>query len=72
MRDAAADLDFEEAARMRDEIRRLQARELEIADDPLALECERADPCDENDHAGEDPQSIESRRRGCLPSWAVT
>ncbi|HSM39964.1 MAG TPA: excinuclease ABC subunit UvrB [Afifellaceae bacterium] len=38
MRDAAADLDFEEAARLRDEIRRLQAKELEIADDPLARE----------------------------------
>jgi len=36
MRDAAADLDFEEAARLRDEVRRLQAKELEIADDPLA------------------------------------
>jgi excinuclease ABC subunit B len=36
MRDAAADLDFEEAAGLRDEIRRLQAVELAIADDPLA------------------------------------
>ena len=30
MRDAAADLEFEEAARLRDEIRRLEANELEI------------------------------------------
>jgi excinuclease ABC subunit B len=36
MRDAAADLDFEEAARLRDEIRRLQEVELAVADDPLA------------------------------------
>ncbi|MBB3809350.1 excinuclease ABC subunit UvrB [Pseudochelatococcus contaminans] len=36
MRAAAADLDFETAARLRDEIRRLQATELAIADDPLA------------------------------------
>ncbi len=36
MRDAAADLDFERAARLRDEIRRLQETELAIADDPLA------------------------------------
>jgi excinuclease ABC subunit B len=36
MRDAAADLDFEKAARMRDEIKRLQALELEVADDPMA------------------------------------
>ncbi len=36
MRDAAADLEFEEAARLRDEIRRLRETELIIADDPLA------------------------------------
>ena len=36
MRDAAADLDFETAAGLRDEIRRLQETELLIADDPLA------------------------------------
>jgi excinuclease ABC subunit B len=36
MREAAADLEFETAARMRDEIKRLQATELAIADDPLA------------------------------------
>lgn len=36
MRAAAADLDFETAARLRDEIKRLQATELAIADDPLA------------------------------------
>ena len=36
MRDAAADLEFETAARLRDEIRRLEQLELETADDPLA------------------------------------
>ncbi len=36
MRDAAADLDFEEAARLRDEIKRLKETELAILDDPLA------------------------------------
>jgi excinuclease ABC subunit B len=36
MRDAAADLEFEEAARLRDEIKRLQETELLIANDPLA------------------------------------
>jgi excinuclease ABC subunit B len=35
MREAAADLNFEEAARLRDELKRLQATELLIADDPL-------------------------------------
>ncbi len=36
MRDAAADLEFEEAARLRDEIKRLEQMELAVADDPLA------------------------------------
>lgn len=36
MRDAAADLDFEEAARLRDEVKRLQETELAIANDPMA------------------------------------
>ena len=36
MREAAANLEFEEAARMRDEIKRLQQTELAIAADPLA------------------------------------
>ncbi|WP_237153685.1 excinuclease ABC subunit UvrB [Oryzibacter oryziterrae] len=36
MRKAAADLEFEEAARLRDELKRLQATELAISDDPMA------------------------------------
>ncbi len=36
MREAAGDLDFEEAARLRDEIKRLQATALAVSDDPLA------------------------------------
>jgi excinuclease ABC subunit B len=36
MRAAASDLDFETAARLRDEIKRLQAVELTVSDDPLA------------------------------------
>eukprot|EP01037_Dinobryon_pediforme_P006982 gene6982-7050_t len=36
MKEAAGNLEFETAARLRDEIRRLQATELAIADDPLA------------------------------------
>jgi excinuclease ABC subunit B len=36
MRTAAADLDFEEAARLRDEIKRLRATELAVTDDPTA------------------------------------
>jgi excinuclease ABC subunit B len=44
MRAAAADLEFEEAARLRDEVKRLRQRELAIANDPLARqgELERA------------------------------
>ena len=36
MRKAAENLEFEEAARLRDEVRRLEAVELAISDDPLA------------------------------------
>ncbi len=36
MREAAANLEFEEAARLRDEVKRLQATELAIGNDPLA------------------------------------
>ena len=43
MRDSAADLDFERAARLRDEIKRLQATELAIADDPLARDISDAE-----------------------------
>ncbi|MEM1078500.1 MAG: UvrB/UvrC motif-containing protein, partial [Pseudomonadota bacterium] len=36
MRKAAENLEFEEAARLRDEVKRLEAVDLAIADDPLA------------------------------------
>ena len=36
MHEAAADLDFEEAARLRDEIKRLRATELAVLDNPTA------------------------------------
>jgi excinuclease ABC subunit B len=38
MREAAADLNFEEAARLRDELKRLQATELAVADDPMVTQ----------------------------------
>ena len=44
MREAADDLDFEAAARLRDEIKRLRDTELAIADDPLAREVELESP----------------------------
>jgi excinuclease ABC subunit B len=40
MREAAANLDFETAARLRDEIKRLQAVELAVGNDPLASQTE--------------------------------
>jgi excinuclease ABC subunit B len=36
MRKAAENLEFEEAARLRDEVKRLEAVDLAVADDPLA------------------------------------
>ncbi|MBZ9655410.1 excinuclease ABC subunit UvrB [Phyllobacterium lublinensis] len=44
MRDAADDLDFEVAARLRDEIKRLRETELAISDDPMAREVELESP----------------------------
>ena len=44
MRDAAADLNFEEAARLRDEIKRLTELELTLSDDPLARQAESESP----------------------------
>ncbi len=43
MRAAAADLDFEEAARLRDEIKRLRSTELAVIDDPTAKILSTAD-----------------------------
>src|SRR5690606_29195538 len=40
MQNAAADLNFEEAARLRDEIKRLREVELNVADDPLTRDAE--------------------------------
>lgn len=40
MRKAAENLEFEEAARLRDEVKRLEAVELAVADDPLARQFE--------------------------------
>jgi excinuclease ABC subunit B len=46
MRALAGDLEFEEAARLRDEIKRLQATELAIADDPFARQSAVEDAVD--------------------------
>jgi excinuclease ABC subunit B len=62
MRSAAGNLEFEEAARLRDEIKRLQATELAIADDPFARQSavEESVETFRNSDAGEAPRS----RRG--------
>ena len=62
MRAAAADLEFEEAARLRDEVKRLRQMELAIADDPLARQSElertrgRSRPCPADPPAQADPR----------------
>jgi excinuclease ABC subunit B len=43
MRAAAADLEFEEAARLRDEVKRLRETELAIAEDPMARQSDVED-----------------------------
>ncbi len=43
MREAAADLEFETAARLRDEVKRLRETELAVADDPLARQSDVED-----------------------------
>jgi superfamily II DNA/RNA helicase len=52
MRAAAADLEFETAARLRDEIKRLKQTELAVMDDPLSKQ------------TGAEPGSQEARRSG--------
>jgi len=64
MRTAAADLDFEEAARLRDEIKRLRATELAVTDDPTAKFISSPSPRarGENRDEGASPTRSESRR----------
>jgi excinuclease ABC subunit B len=57
MRAAAADLDFEEAARLRDEIKRLRQTELAVIDDPTAKAVAIS-------RMGEAPRSSAARARG--------
>jgi excinuclease ABC subunit B len=47
MKEAAADLEFEEAARLRDEIKRLTTVELAVADDPFARQSQVEDAVDQ-------------------------
>jgi excinuclease ABC subunit B len=52
MRAAAADLEFEEAARLRDEVKRLRQMELAVANDPLARQSELERATAEMDEPG--------------------
>ena len=63
MRAAAADLEFEEAARLRDEVKRLRQMELAIANDPLARQTEL-----ESAASGIDPTHLRSCRQIPLPA----
>jgi excinuclease ABC subunit B len=73
MREAAADLNFEEAARMRDEVKRLRTIELAVIDDPtakrpaLSSAGSRGAPRKPNlDEMGPGPESAAHRPRSTL------
>ena len=67
MREAAADLEFETAARLRDEIKRLQETELAVADDPFARQSDidaRADTTNAKSSGKKAPHRSSRRRKG--------
>ncbi len=57
MRESAGNLEFEEAARIRDEIRRLQEAELALADDPFARQSAIAAAMDQSNPSSRTSQS---------------
>jgi excinuclease ABC subunit B len=66
MKEAASDLEFEEAGRFRDEIKRLQATELAIADDPFARQ-EAVEYAAEEALKGREPKRPSTRSTGGRP-----
>jgi excinuclease ABC subunit B len=66
MKEAAADLEFEEAGRLRDEVKRLQATELAVADDPFARQ-EAVEYATEEALKGRTPRKQQSRSTGGRP-----
>ncbi|HEX2255085.1 MAG TPA: excinuclease ABC subunit UvrB [Afifellaceae bacterium] len=71
MRDAAANLEFEEAARLRDEIRRLETMELAVADDPLARTLEAPANGGGRTKRGQRAQQIAGPRKPSLDEMTV-
>jgi excinuclease ABC subunit B len=63
MREAAANLEFEEAARLRDEVKRLKQVELAVADDPLA----RQEAIADETGAGRGRNGRSDRPAGAMP-----
>ena len=67
MKELASDLEFEEAARLRDEIKRLREVEMLVADDPLAkqgtIEAKVSRPRSEGGKPGRGPIRARGRRR---------
>ncbi|WP_104664232.1 excinuclease ABC subunit UvrB [Ensifer adhaerens] len=70
MRDAAADLDFEKAARLRDEIKRLKAAELAAMDDPMAREEAKSQEgaTGKGNKGASSPSSSSASSRGSKPT----
>ena len=69
MREAAADLDFEEAARLRDEIKRLRATELAVVDDPTAKRPASAGARARARASRTSRESPSRRTRSCAARW---
>lgn len=71
MRDAAADLDFEKAARLRDEIKRLKAVELASMDDPISKEEAKAQEKTPSGPSGHLPHKGGDRAQAAATSQAL-
>jgi excinuclease ABC subunit B len=68
MREAAANLEFEEAARLRDEVKRLKAVELAVMDDPLARDPKSPSPRSRGE-GGRRPDEGQSLVQPATASW---
>ncbi len=72
MREAAADLDFEEAARLRDEIKRLHATEMAVLDNPTARDVMVAQTKGlQSRSKGRSPSSVERPHKPALDEMGI-